>query len=126
VASLGTDRRGRLFNVNADTLAGDLAVRVGARRFIVAGATRGVLDGAGRTIAQVDDPRLDALICDGDASVGMIAKLLACRVAGRGGVGRVEIVDGRRAAAFDLERTARTGGTRITAGQATTRGRESR
>ena len=126
VASLGADHQGRLFNVNADTLAGDLAARVRARRLIVAGATRGVLDGAGRTIAEIDDQRLDTLIRDGEASVGMIAKLLACRVAGRGGVARVEIVDGRRVAAFDLERTDRAGGTRITAGRAARRGKGSR
>ena len=126
VASVGADSRGRLFNVNADTLAGDLAARVGARRLIVAGGTRGVLDARGRTIAEVDDQRLVDLIGEGDASVGMIAKLLACRVAGQGGVARVEIVDGRRAAAFDLERPAGAGGTRITAGRTAKRRKGSR
>ena len=123
VASIGADRRGRLFNVNADTLAGDLAVRVGARRLIIAGATPGVLDGEGRTIAEIDDRQLADLIREGAASVGMIAKLLACRAAGRGGVERVEIVDGRRASAFELGRTDRPGGTKVTAGRAAQRGR---
>ena len=50
---------------------------------IVAGGTRGVLDARGRTIAELDDQRLVDLIGEGDASVGMIAKLLACRAAGK-------------------------------------------
>ena len=36
-----------LFNVNADTLAGSLAARVGAARLVIAGGTAGVLDGDG-------------------------------------------------------------------------------
>ena len=98
VASIGTDGRGRVFNVNADTLAADLAARVGARRLTIAGATAGVLDASGATIPVVDDARLDQLVQDGQASAGMVAKLLACRAAGGGGVTDVRIVDGRRGA----------------------------
>ena len=96
VASIGSDGRGRLYNVNADTLAADLAVRLGADQLTIAGATRGVLDADGRTIPIVDGRRLGRLIRDGDASAGMIAKLLACRAARGGGVAQVRIVDGRR------------------------------
>ena len=101
VASIGTDGRGRLFNVNADTLAADLAGRLGADRLTVAGTTAGVLDASGATIPVVDDERLEALIRDGQASAGMIAKLLACRAAGGRGVTDVRILDGRRAGALD-------------------------
>lgn len=96
VASIGSDGRGRLYNVNADTLAADLAVRLGADRLTIAGSTRGVLDADGRTIPVVDGRRLARLIRDGHASAGMIAKLLACRAARGGGVPQVRIVDGRR------------------------------
>ena len=98
VASIGTDARGRLFNVNADTLAGNLATRLGARQLIIAGGTAGVLDASGRTIPKVDDAMIDHLITGGQAGAGMIAKLLACRTAGLNGVTDVTIVDGRRAA----------------------------
>ena len=98
VASIGADGKGRLYNVNADTLAADLAVRLGAGRLTVAGATPGVLDANGRTMPVVDDERIGRLIEDGRARAGMVAKLLACRAAKRGGVARVEIVDGRRPA----------------------------
>ena len=113
VASVAADGSGRLYNVNADTLAGDLARRVGAATLVVAGATAGVLDAAGRTIPVVvdDDEDLGGLIRDGRASAGMIAKLLACRMALAGGVGSVAIVDGRRTAF--LETRDATGVTRV-------------
>lgn len=96
VASIGSDGRGQLYNVNADTMAADLAVRLGAGQLTIAGSTPGVLDDRGRTIGEVDDARLETLIGGGGASAGMIAKLLACRAARKGGVATVEIVDGRR------------------------------
>ena len=114
VASIGADGKGGLFNVNADTLAADLAVRAGAAKLTIAGTTAGVLDAAGATIPVVDDERLDRLIREGQASAGMIAKLLACRAAGRGRVDEVRIVDGRRGGALDDDMPAAA--TRVTAG----------
>lgn len=112
VASIGCDRAGRLYNVNADTLAGDLAARIGARQLIIAGTTPGVLDPAGKTIPMVDDQSLIRLIREKQASAGMVAKLLACQAAHMGGVNRVEIVDGRRVAFLDNDK--RRGVTRVT------------
>ena len=113
IASLGAGAAGQIFNINADTLAGFVAARLGARRLVVAGGTDGVLDAAGRTIPAVDDCRIDALIGGGEASAGMVAKLLACRAALAGGVAAVAIVDGRqpRRGMFD-----RGGGTAVVAG----------
>ena len=95
VASIGAAADGQLLNVNADTLAGDLAVRFRAGRLLVAGGTAGVLDPRGDTLPSIDDATLEELIADGRASAGMVAKLNACRHARRHGVERVEIVDGR-------------------------------
>jgi acetylglutamate kinase len=95
IASIGSNGKGQLYNVNADTLAADVAVRIGAKRLTIAGTTRGVLDQRGRTIPVVDDGLLSELIADGQASAGMIAKLLACQAAVSGGVSEVCIVDGR-------------------------------
>ena len=55
---LGAD--GRLFNVNADTFAGHLAARLGARRLVIAGTTAGVLDAAGATLPVLDPAAIDA------------------------------------------------------------------
>jgi len=118
VASLGSDARGGIYNVNADTLAGDLASRLRADCLVIAGTTAGVLDANGRTIAIVDDDTLARLIGDGQASAGMVAKLLACREAKAGGVRRVAIVDGTRRGFLDAGRTR--GVTTVTAARIAT------
>ncbi len=100
VASIGASASGQLFNVNADTLAGHLAAGLRSSRLVIAGGTAGVLDGEGQTIPAVDGAAIDDLIGGGQASAGMVAKLIACRAARRGGVGEVVIVDGR-SRAFD-------------------------
>ncbi|MYD70320.1 MAG: acetylglutamate kinase [Acidobacteria bacterium] len=96
VASLSAAAAGQVLNVNADTLAGDLAARIKARRLLIAGSTAGVLDEAGKTIPALDDAGVDTLIRGGQASAGMVAKLLACRAARAGGAGEVAILDARR------------------------------
>lgn len=95
VASLGIDADGHVLNVNADTLAAHVAVLTHARRLIVAGGTAGVLDGSGRTISTLTVDEAQALVQDGTASAGMVAKLQAATSALDGGVEEVLIVDGR-------------------------------
>lgn len=108
VASLGSGAGGQVLNVNADTLAGFLAARLGARRLTIAGGTAGVLDADDRTIPTVDNRGIDALIGGGQASAGMVAKLLACRAALAGGAGAVSIVDGRQARRGMFDRASGT------------------
>lgn len=95
IACIGAARDGRLFNVNADTLAGSLASRLGASRLVIAGATPGVLDERGDTIPALDGRAIRALVRSGTASAGMVTKLAACRAAADAGVPLVAIVDGR-------------------------------
>lgn len=109
IACLGVDAAGQVLNVNADTLAAALAVAARAERLIIAGGTAGVLDAEGRTIPELDAAAIDALIADGTASAGMVAKLRACREAIAAGVSEVAIVNGK---------AGLTGGTRVLAGAA--------
>ena len=97
VCSIGMSGDGTLFNVNADTLAGHLAARLRVSRLVIAGATAGVLDEAGRTIPHLDVGQARALVGAGVASAGMIAKLRACCEALAAGVRDVVLVDGREA-----------------------------
>ena len=94
ITSVGCDDSGQLLNVNADTLAGHLAVQLGATQLLMAGGTAGVLDQEGHTIPTLDRMLLQQLLADGRASAGMVAKLMACSEAARSGVARVEIIDG--------------------------------
>src|SRR5262245_35698894 len=101
IACIGIGSDGRLFNVNADTFAGRLAARLGARRLVIAGTTAGVLDTAGATIPSLDARAMSELIAGKTATAGMIAKLRACEDAVQHGAGDVVIVDGRSSAALE-------------------------
>lgn len=95
IACIGSSRDGRLFNVNADTLAASLAARIKASRLVFAGGTAGVLDADSQTIARLHEESVDDLIGSGTATAGMVAKLRACRHAANAGVRDIVIADGR-------------------------------
>jgi acetylglutamate kinase len=101
VACIGVDAAGRLYNVNADTLAGHLAGQLGAARLAIAGTTAGVLDEHGATAPALDASDIERLVAAGTATAGMIAKLRACESALTAGVRDVVIFDGRDGAALD-------------------------
>ena len=101
IASIGIGRDGRLLNVNADTLAGHLAARLGARRLTIAGTTAGVLRRDGSTAPVLDAAAIERLVADGTATAGMIAKLRACEQAIAAGVDDVLIIDGRDESALE-------------------------
>jgi len=119
VCSIGAAGDGRLLNVNADTLAADLAGRLKSPRLVIAGATAGVLDAGGNTIADLSPDAVGSFIATGEATAGMVAKLSACRAALARGAREVFIADGRDSAALAvLTRYGRAAGaathTRIT------------
>ena len=95
IACVSSSKNGKLFNVNADTLAGSLAARLQAKRLVIAGATPGVLDKKNQTIVKLDKERIEKLVKSGTANAGMVAKLSACQAALKGGAKNVVIVDGR-------------------------------
>jgi acetylglutamate kinase len=102
VSSIGASRDGRLFNVNADTLAAHLAARLKSPRLVIAGATAGVFDSSGGTIPQMSFDDIKGLIAGGGATAGMIAKLTACRDAAESGTREVFIADGRDIAGLSV------------------------
>ena len=81
-----------MLNVNADTLAAHVPRRLGARELVLVGGTAGVLDGAGARSRSSRRRRPRAMMQDGTARRGMIAKLRAAtdahRARRRGGVDR--------------------------------------
>lgn len=95
VASIGADKAGTLYNINADTMAGALAERLWAERLVIAGTTPGVLDQDSHTIVDLSALAERQIITSGTVNAGMLAKLQACRAALRAGVGSVLVVNGR-------------------------------
>lgn len=95
IASIGADAAGALLNVNADVMAAHVAAATGAASLLLAGGTAGVLDASGATLPELDEAMLDAIVADGTATAGMVAKLNAARAALTAGVPDVRIVSGR-------------------------------
>lgn len=112
VSPLGVDADGRVLNVNADTVAAEIAVAMGAAKLLLLTRTHGIL-------ADVDDPssllhwtdlgQLDALEKAGAFKAGMRPKIAAVRCALEGDVDRVHVLDGRRDGAL-LEEVFTTDG----------------
>jgi acetylglutamate kinase len=89
----------QLVNVNADTVAGNIAAAVGAAKLVFLTDVAGVRDASGARIAELSAARTRSLIADGTIAGGMIPKVEACLHALGLGV-EVQIVDGREAGAL--------------------------
>jgi acetylglutamate kinase len=117
IASVGTDRDGASYNVNADEAAGKVAAAMPAHKAIfltdVDGWLRDPEDQESR-ISQATTDEVRAAL--GGIEGGMRPKLTACVDAIAGGVEAAHIVDGRRPHTLLLELFTDAGiGTKITA-----------
>jgi len=115
VASVGADREGRSYNINADEAAGAVASALGAYKIIfltdVAGWLRDPSDHAS-VISETTAAEVEAALPG--VTGGMRPKLAACLEAIHGGVSYAHIVDGRARHSLLLELFTDAGqGTRI-------------
>jgi acetylglutamate kinase len=85
------------WNVNADLVAGEVAVALGADVVAFLSDVAGVLDRDGRLLRSVSVADTVRLVSEGIADGGMRPKLEAAAAAVRGGVGRAVLADGRSA-----------------------------
>lgn len=92
----------QLVNVNADTIAGEIAAAVGARELLFLTDVAGVQGADGELLPELTVPGAQRLIEDGVISGGMIPKVEACLHAAALGVAS-RIVDGRQAGALAAE-----------------------
>lgn len=113
VACLAGDGRGGFFNVNGDQMAVACATAFGADRLVFLTDVDGVLDGEGKTLADLDPAGVDKLIQSGVAKGGMQAKLNAAVSAVNGGVRDVCIVSGQRPGAIADLLAGKVYGTRL-------------
>jgi len=84
----------QLVNVNADTVAGNIAAAMGARRLIFLTDVEGVRGRNGTVLSALSEAETRALIADGTIAGGMIPKVEACLHAVALGV-EAQVVDGR-------------------------------
>jgi acetylglutamate kinase len=116
IASIGLGYDGRAYNINADTVAAEVAVGLGASKLILLTDVEGVLDGDGKAISELTRAQAERLMSAGSVSGGMIPKLRACLRA-LDGAPQAHIIDGRLAHAVLLELFTEAGiGTMVTNG----------
>lgn len=119
VASVGADGAGEAYNVNADTVAGELAAAMHAEKVIFLTDVDGIYEDQGvdvTPISECDLTDLGALQAAGRIGGGMIPKVAAVRRALEAGVGSAHIIDGRVEHAVLLEIMTDAGcGTKVTA-----------
>ncbi len=106
VSSVAADETGQSYNINADTVAGELAAAIGAEKLILLTDTSGVMKDP--KIADSLLPRLTisearTLIDAGIVNGGMIPKLTCCVRSIAQGVRAAHIIDGRVPHALLLE-----------------------
>ena len=95
IAPIGVGVDGKAYNINADTVAGRLAVTLGAEKLILLTNTPGVLDKNGELLTGLSESRVKALIEAGTISGGMLPKVKCAVDAVAGGVRTATISDGR-------------------------------
>ena len=98
VSTLGCDRQGNVYNVNADTAAAKIAGALAAESLIsltdISGILRDMNDPAS-LISHIEIEEAKTLIDQGVISGGMIPKVECCTNAIEWGVRKVFIIDGR-------------------------------
>jgi acetylglutamate kinase len=87
--------RDQIMNINADTVAGEVALALGARWLVFLTDVPGIAGGDGRSLARLLPREAEALVEEGIVSGGMIPKVEACLRAATGGT-RTAIIDGRQ------------------------------
>ncbi|MGD2139156.1 MAG: acetylglutamate kinase [Burkholderiales bacterium] len=103
VAPIGVGPEGDAYNINADLVAGKLAVVLRAEKLILLTNTPGVLDKDGQLLTGLTPREVDTLVSDGTLHGGMLPKIASALDAARSGVKAVHIIDGRVENAVLLE-----------------------
>ena len=114
IAPIGAGADGKAYNINADTVAGSLAVTLKAEKLILLTNTPGVLDSDDQLRELLSETEAQNLIEQGVISGGMLPKVQCALEAVAGGVRTATISDGRVPHATLLETVTDRGvGTQI-------------
>jgi acetylglutamate kinase len=97
VSSLGADTEGTVFNINADTIAAEIAIQLKAEKLILLSDVDGIYLRAGEPetkLSRLTASEAEQLITDGRATGGMIPKLQSIAALLRRGVHSAHIISG--------------------------------
>jgi acetylglutamate kinase len=98
VSTLGLGEDGQVYNVNADTAAGEIAAALGAGKYVILSDIPGVLrekEDASSVIPVIEVGEIEGLITSGVIAGGMIPKIRSAADVVASGVAEVRIADGR-------------------------------
>ncbi len=96
IAPMGLDEKMQAYNINADTVAGALAVSLKSRRLLLMTDVEGVYDENEKLISEIKSAEAEKLIYNQTIHGGMIPKIRTCINAVNNSVRGVVIIDGRR------------------------------
>jgi acetylglutamate kinase len=118
ISPIGVDKNANTLNLNADTVAGEIASKVDAEKLIILTDVPGILEDPKDPESLIKKIRIDEigeLIKSGVISEGMLPKTLTCVQAIEDGVSSAHIIDGRIQHSVLLEIFTKKGiGTMIT------------
>jgi len=106
IATIAAGADGETYNINADSVAGELAVALGADKLIMLTDVEGIYNGeqgSGSLLSSLRIKDAEEMMEAGTIAGGMIPKVKACITALRGGVERTHIIDGRKLHSLLLE-----------------------
>ena len=103
ISPIGFGDNNESFNINADVVAGKLAIVLAAEKLVLLTNTPGVLDKAGKLLTDLSARAIDEMFADGTIHGGMLPKISSALEAAKSGVGAVHIIDGRVPHALLLE-----------------------
>lgn len=97
ISSLGADAEGTVFNINADTIASEIAIQLEAEKLVLLSDVDGIFLRAGEPatkLSRLTADEADELIKNGSATAGMIPKLQSIIGLLRRGVKSAHIING--------------------------------
>lgn len=109
IAPIGVGEQGISYNINADSVAGEMAAILKADKLLLLTNISGVLDKEGHLLTGLTKSRIEALKQDGTIEGGMIPKIDCAVNAVEAGTGSACIIDGRVEHAVLLELLTDTG-----------------
>ncbi len=99
VSSLGADEQGNVYNINADTIAAEIAVHLSAEKLIMLTDVDGILlnrDDPQSRISRLTVEEAERLVRDRVVSAGMLPKISAIAHLIRRGVRSAHIINGQK------------------------------
>jgi acetylglutamate kinase len=117
ISPLGTGEDGLVYNINADSVASEVAVAMAAEKIVYLSDTHGIYTDAGddtSLASHLSERQIDELVKRGVINEGMLPKVEGCLRSVKAGVRKAHVIDGRMMHGLLLEIFTRRGvGTEI-------------